>query len=251
MKFSHILSKQLYYTSFECTVLGAQFWALIVVLDCTMYIVHSHLFAHYSGLSTFPYCAYQSPHSFHDKRITARFVIQPITVHSKHQFFRVFDDEMSHNLFWNIWMKTCDEQPIYEIEIQIYFYIKAIFGVSLLSWRICNWLERKKSPKKHVAMSLNCICLFNCKTFIKFDRFQWNGWVEFQIVFFEFYFLIKLTFRYSQEKKKNILFDFDEFLTILTWNELKAAKPRHMSCDQSTANILWENFANLLLSSSK
>lgn len=144
-------------------------------------------------------------------------------------------------------MKTCDEQPIYEIEIQIYFYIKAIFGVSLLSWRICNWLKKKKSPKKHVAMSLNCICLFNCKTFIKFDRFQWNGWVEFQIVFFEFYFLIKLTFKNLQEKKKNILFDFDEFLTILTWNELKAAKPRHMSCDQSTANILWENFAQLII----
>lgn len=143
-------------------------------------------------------------------------------------------------------MKTCDEQPIFEIEIQIYFYIKAIFGVSLLSWRM--QLIEKKSPKKHVAMSLNCICLFNCKTFIKFDRFQWNGWVQFQIVFFGFFiFLSKWFPRIRRRKKKNILFNFDEFLTILTWNELKAAKPRHTSCEQSTANILWENIVQLII----
>lgn len=43
-------------------------------------------------------------------------------------------------------MKTCDEQPIFEIEIQIYFYIKAIFGVSLLSWRM-QLIEKKISQK--------------------------------------------------------------------------------------------------------
>lgn len=55
-KFSHILSKQLYYTSFECTVLGAQFEHLSINCRFKLYNVHSHLFAHYSGLSTFPYC---------------------------------------------------------------------------------------------------------------------------------------------------------------------------------------------------
>lgn len=148
-------------------------------------------------------------------------------------------------------MKTCDEQPIFEIEIQIYFYIKAIFGVSLLSWRM--QLIEKKSPKKHVAMSLNCICLFNCKTFIKFDRFQWNGWVQFRIVFFGFFIFLSKWFPRIRRRKKRIFcsisMNFWQF-----WLEMNSKQQNHVirrAISQLQIFYYGKILYNLLLSSSK